>query len=157
MIWRWNGSTWRSPRLLCEQTSVSKKYVDRVGESEIPSPQGLPAIGGCRDRGSTRGRCAGATAGPRRRVTLAGLVRITHTGSRGLPGSGGSPRCCAPAAGWWLRLIAELMAEQGLRFCQPCSCKRSALAGEQLAAVPDWFQRDFIPGVPGIRLVGHVT
>lgn len=64
---------------------------------------------------------------------------------------------CAGGRVVLLRLIAEFMAEQGLRSCQLCSYKRTTLACEQLEAIPDCLQRDFIAGVPGIRLVGHVT
>lgn len=97
------------------------------------------------------------SARARRRQTLAGLVAATFRTSRGRYGA----RRIAVVlrrSGHEIsvRLAGELMAEQGLKACQPRPFRRTTLPGTP-TAVPDLVGQNFTAERPGTKLVGDIT
>ena len=122
-----------------------------------------PVTKGCRWLGVSRSgyygwRAAPASATARRREHLGVLVEAAFTGSRQTYGARrvalvlrrGGQRVS-------LRLVGQLMAEQNLLACQPRAWRRTTVAGNAPAQVPDRLGRDFTAVVPGTRLVGDIT
>lgn len=101
-------------------------------------------------------RAESATAARRRELsehiqTLFNEFRQTHgcrriaaeLNRRGIPASVG--------------LVADLMREAGLVAVQPRAYKRTTIAGDEPAAIPDLIDGDFTATAPGQRLVGDIT
>jgi len=137
---------------------VSEKYAFIDAEKA-----NYPIVKGCRWLGvSCSGyyewRTAPVTPAARRRTTLASLIEFTFAQSRGTYGAR-RIRVALRAGGHPVsrRLVRRLMAQQGLRACQPRAWRRTTLPGEQPAAVRDRVRRDFTAPAPGIRLVGDIT
>lgn len=53
--------------------------------------------------------------------------------------------------------VRKLMAELGIRGCQPNSRKATTVPDEGAPKRPDLIRRDFTSCVPGTRLVGDIT
>jgi len=103
-----------------------------------------------------RGRTPGPAA--RRRSRLARLVEGAFTSSRGTYGArrivvvlnDSGERVSA-------RLVAELMAAQELKACQPRPWRRTTIADGGVPSTPDRLKRDFTATTPGTKLVGDMT
>ena len=57
------------------------------------------------------------------------------------------------------KLIRSVMAELGLKACQPRAYKRTTVRDEDAepASIPDLLGRDFTAPAPGVKLVGDIT
>lgn len=103
-----------------------------------------------------RGRTPGPAA--RRRSRLARLVDAAFISSRGTYGArrivvvlrNSGERVSA-------RLVGELMADAGLKACQPRPWRRTTLPAGAAPASPDRVKRDFTATAPGTKLVGDIT
>ncbi len=122
-----------------------------------------PVSKGCRWLGVSRSgyydwRGAPASAAARRRRHLGVLVEAAFTGSRQTYGARWVARVLRRGGQRVsLRLVGQLMAEQNLLACQPRAWRRTTVAGNAPAQVPDRLERDFTAVVPGTRLVGDIT
>jgi len=104
----------------------------------------------------TRGRTP--TAAERRRSRLTRLITAAFDASRGTYGARrivvvlrqSGERVSA-------RLVAELMAKEQLKACQPRPWRRTTLPAGSLASTPDLIGRDFTAATPGTKLVGDIS
>jgi transposase InsO family protein len=104
------------------------------------------------------GRTSGPTAAARRRSRLTRLIKAAFTASRGTYGARrivvvlrqSGERVSA-------RLVAELMAKEQLKPCQPRPWRRTTLPAQAARARRDLVGRDFTAAAPGTKLVGDIT
>jgi len=104
----------------------------------------------------TRGRTPAAAE--RRRSRLTRLITAAFDASRGTYGARrivvvlrqSGERVSA-------RLVAELMAKEQLKACQPRPWRRTTLPAGSLASTPDLIGRDFTAATPGTKLVGDIS
>lgn len=99
----------------------------------------------------------------RRRVKLAACVRAAFDAGRGTYGvrrvhavlaRSDDPEVATAS----LRIVRDIMAEQGLRACQPRAYRTTTVADPQACpAAADHVGRDFTAERPGDKLVGDIT